>query len=99
MGVSRGGGVRGCAFGGADRLQPDVPWRALFQRRHRRIRRGRGMAKRPDHGSGDDPSWWQARGQEAPKPNFVELRLAEVGITRARLMRTSENSASTHSGE
>ncbi len=35
------------------------------------------MAERPDHGSGDDPAWWQAR-EQAHKPNFVELRKETV---------------------
>ena len=51
LGGSRGGDLWCGASGGADRLQQDVPGRALLQRRHRGIRRGRGMAQCPDPGA------------------------------------------------
>ena len=56
VGVVCGSGVWDGARGCADRLQPDVPGRALLQRRHRRIRGWGSVAKRLDHGGRDDPS-------------------------------------------
>jgi hypothetical protein len=52
------------------------------------------MAERPDHGSGDDPAWWQAR-EQAYKLNFVELRNDE--LRRILIPRTSVNRLSAYS--
>jgi hypothetical protein len=53
------------------------------------------MAERPDHGSGDDPAWWQAR-ERGQKPNFVELRNDE--LRRIPIPRTPVNKGKRRKG-